>query len=71
LRILFSTAAVIATWPFPVGPGSAGEPKADFYVSLQGNDAWSGGQASPNAGGTDGPLATIQHAQEVVRRLKQ
>ncbi len=71
LRILLSTAAVIAAWPFLVGPASAGEPKADLYVSLQGNDAWSGSQAVPDAGGTDGPLATIQHAQKVVRRLKQ
>ncbi len=71
LRILLSTTAVVAAWPFSVGPSSAREPKADLYVSLQGNDAWSGREAVPNAGRTDGPLATIQHAQEAVRRLKQ
>ena len=43
---------------------------ADLFVSLQGNDAWSGRLAEPNAAKTDGPLATIEHAQQLVRQLK-
>ncbi len=44
-------------------PGaSASAPKA-FYVATDGNDAWSGRLAAPNAAGTDGPLATLQAAQ--------
>lgn len=50
---------------------AAGPTKADVYVSTQGNDAWSGRLAEPNAAKTDGPLASIQKAQEMVRRLKQ
>jgi len=44
---------------------------ADLFVSLQGNDAWSGRLAEPNTTKTDGPLATIEHAQQLVRRLKE
>ncbi|MCC6443165.1 MAG: right-handed parallel beta-helix repeat-containing protein [Armatimonadetes bacterium] len=41
-----------------------------FYVSLEGNDAWSGTKAGPNRGVTDGPFATIQRARDAVRALK-
>ena len=46
---------------------AAAEP--DLFVATNGNDAWSGRPASPNADSTDGPLATIVAAQKVVRRL--
>ena len=45
--------------------------KADFYVSTQGNDAWSGTLASPNEMHTDGPFASIHRAQEAVRESKR
>jgi hypothetical protein len=38
-----------------------------FYVSPQGNDAWSGKVAAP--AGQDGPFRTIEHAKEAVRAL--
>lgn len=44
--------------------------KADFYVSPQGNDSWSGTLAAPNAAGTDGPFRTLERAQKAVRDLK-
>ena len=51
-----------------------GEPAAkrvaDLFVAPQGNDAWSGRLAEPNSSKTDGPLATIEHAQQLVRHLK-
>ena len=49
----------------PVGTSAA----ADFYVAPDGNDAWSGRLAQPNADGSDGPLATLQGARDAVRRL--
>ena len=36
---------------------------ADFYVSAQGNDRWSGKLPEPNAGRSDGPLAGIEQAR--------
>ena len=39
---------------------------ADFHVSPQGNDAWSGRFPEPNAGGTDGPFASLERARDVV-----
>jgi hypothetical protein len=52
------------------GPACAAEPKADLYVAVGGNDAWSGRLPEPNAAKTDGPLATLGHAAEIVRQLK-
>lgn len=44
--------------------------EADFYVAPNGNDAWSGTLAEPNAQKTDGPFATLARAQKAVRQLK-
>jgi len=44
--------------------------KADFYVATNGNDAWSGKPAEPNADGTDGPFANIIRARDAVRHLR-
>ena len=46
------------------------EQPADFYVATNGNDAWSGKLAAPNAGNTDGPFATLRRARNAVRELK-
>jgi hypothetical protein len=42
---------------------------ADFFIAPNGNDAWSGKVASPNATKSDGPFASIARAQEAVRDL--
>ena len=42
-----------------------------LYVAPQGNDAWSGTLAEPNAAGTDGPLASLERARDRVRQAKQ
>jgi hypothetical protein len=34
--------------------------ETDFYVATNGNDAWSGRLAEPNAEKTDGPFATLE-----------
>ena len=42
---------------------------ADFFVSVQGNDSWSGKLALPNNKKKDGPFASVAKAQEAVRNL--
>jgi hypothetical protein len=41
-----------------------------FYVAPDGNDQWSGKFEKPNAGKTDGPLASLAGARDAVRKLK-
>jgi parallel beta-helix repeat protein len=48
--------------------GHAGS--ADFYVATNGRDNWSGRLAAPNRAGTDGPFATIAHAQQAAREAR-
>ena len=43
---------------------------ATLCVSTSGNDSWSGTLATPNAGRTDGPLASLAGARDAIRRLK-
>ena len=45
-------------------------PYADFFVSPQGNDRWTGKLAAPNAAATDGPFATLGRARMAVRVVK-
>ena len=42
-----------------------------LHVALNGNDAWSGRPAEPNADQTDGPLATISGARDAIRKLRR
>ena len=44
---------------------------ADLTVSTHGDDAWSGTLAEPNADRSDGPLASVQRAVELVARLRR
>lgn len=46
------------------------QPAADLFVAPNGNDAWSGTLALPNATKSDGPLATPTAARDVARRLR-
>ena len=43
---------------------------ATFVVSTQGNDNWSGALAEPRADRSDGPLATVQRAIDLVAELR-
>ncbi len=45
--------------------------KIVFYVSTQGNDAWSGKLPEPAASGKDGPFATLARARDELRVLKR
>jgi len=42
-----------------------------LHVSPEGNDRWSGQLAGPNAGGTDGPLASLRGARDALRKLRE
>ncbi|NOY82041.1 MAG: hypothetical protein GXP31_13675 [Kiritimatiellaeota bacterium] len=44
---------------------------ADFYVALNGNDAWSGRRSEADTERADGPFATIERARNAVRALKE
>lgn len=46
------------------------QPKTTYFVSMEGNDLWSGNLAAPNRRGTDGPFATLERARDAVRKLK-
>ena len=83
-RYLLILAAVLATGP-AIQAGAADPPTrpirrhfvavsptvgvATFHVATNGNDAWSGELAAPNAAKTDGPFATFDHARAVVQAL--
>jgi len=42
----------------------------NFYVSTDGNDAWSGKLDKPNREKTDGPFASITRARDAIREIK-
>ena len=42
-----------------------------FYVSLNGNDSWSGMLPEPDTGKTDGPFASFEKARDAVRLFKK
>lgn len=44
--------------------------QADLYVSPEGKNTWSGTLPQPNAGGNDGPLASLDAARLAVRQLR-
>jgi hypothetical protein len=52
-----------------LGVSPLGALALDLHVSRQGNDAWSGRLARPNAAKTDGPLASLEGARLAVRQL--
>ena len=76
-----------AQLPFPIFTGSRGTVSifaatvaallsgaaiaAEWHVSPSGNDAWSGSLAEPNAGLTDGPVATLERARDAIRERRK
>jgi len=49
---------------------SGAREEADFYVSPQGRDDWSGRSPVPKRSGSDGPFATLARARDAVRQLE-
>lgn len=71
LRLLACGPAVFALLSLaPPSTGRAASQDRTLYVSPAGNDAWSGTLAAPNAARTDGPLASVARAQQLVRQLR-
>ena len=58
--------AALALLP-PLAAHGAQAGESAIYVSPSGNDAWSGSLAEPNEQKTDGPLATLEKARDLVR----
>ena len=50
------------------GSDSQGQPQDYFYVSSQGDDNWSGTLPAARPDGSDGPLATLEGAQQLIRQ---
>ena len=53
-----------------LGGPSEGSSDATLYVAPDGDDAWSGRLARPNAERADGPVASLAGARDAVRRLR-
>ncbi|WDQ16460.1 right-handed parallel beta-helix repeat-containing protein [Rhodopirellula sp. P2] len=58
---------ILLAFSMAAGNGSAAEPVADFYVSTEGRDDWSGTLPTPNDSRTDGPFAALPRARDAVR----
>ena len=55
---------------FGLAPLRAEKGRLVFYVSVSGNDAWSGRLSAPNAQKSDGPFATLERARDAVRAAR-
>jgi hypothetical protein len=68
----FSWPARATTLPHSAGAqGNARFGRAVFFVSPEGNDAWSGKLNHPNPAYTDGPFRTASRARDAIRKLKR
>ncbi len=64
-RPLFCLAIVLAAGTALL----AQTPAVTLYVETTGNDAWNGTLPAPNAAKTDGPVATLARARDLIRDL--
>ena len=60
-------AAMLLAASFGISRAEIDLPVALYYVSPEGNDAWSGKLAEPSPDGTDGPFGTIEKARDTIR----
>ena len=71
LFVLILCAAMLHVVPPGAARGADGSTDgADFVVAPDGNDAWSGRLAAPDAQRTDGPFASLERARDAVRQLR-
>ena len=69
-RLLEATFTLLAIILSAGAAGRVGAEPVTFYVAPNGNDAWSGRLAEPDADDNDGPFATVPRAQEALRALR-
>ena len=62
--------AAASTWLCCAEARPASRARTILYVSVDGNDAWSGRRAEADAGKTSGPFATLVRARDEIRRLR-
>ncbi len=67
---LLSALFLLIVAPFSAWAEKAPGAAITLFVAPNGNDAWNGRLPAPDAQGSDGPLATLAHAQQVVRAYK-
>jgi len=71
MRTRMIAVMVLSAMGLMPSPAIAGTPsKTDLYVSIDGDDAWSGRPAEPISGRTDGPFRTLERARDEVRKLQ-
>jgi hypothetical protein len=66
--LLVSFLVLLIMGIFPAVAQVAGVKESAFFVSMSGNDSWSGRLPKPNADRTDGPFATLHAACRAARR---
>lgn len=71
LRRAVFTAADAAVYGMIGGMPENVKPSSTYYVSVDGNDSWSGTLAAPLKDGKDGPFRTLANARDVIRALKK
>jgi hypothetical protein len=64
LGVLLAAAGLLE---FTAAPAAAA---TTLFVATNGSDSWSGTRETPNAEGTDGPLASMARARDAIRALK-
>ncbi len=66
----FTAAATLMLCAALATPALAGDDApATFYVSVEGKDSWTGKTPQPSSDGSDGPLATLEAARNLARRV--
>ncbi len=68
-RLASTLASLLAASSLLAGAAHAAISSRVFYVAPNGRDTWTGLRPSANAAKTDGPFATVERAQQAVRRL--
>lgn len=56
---------------YPQAPRAQTQPRAAFYVAVDGDDAWSGSLSAPNEMRTDGPFKTLGRARDAIRQPRE
>jgi hypothetical protein len=71
MRVSSFVLLVLASSSVPFPARAQNPSAAALYVAPGGNDQWSGRLPDANADRTDGPLATLAHAHDELRRLRK